>query len=443
MANTKIPAELSSTPSISDSGDATAITISSSENVGLAARLSVGTTTVGGGNTKIVATGGTDNYLQLVSNTGTGGVSLGNAGSVFLLYNHTGALGSESFTERLRIDSSGNIGFNTAGTDAGSTSDAQNSTATPNRIVLNNDYSSGYTDASLKLYLFNSGATRQGFTSGPAYDLQYHSSGDATGRHAFYTANTERFRITGNNVFLTGGTDARIQLGSGGAGAAQVDNNTVHIRGDGATMKLMAASGGSYLYEVNGTEVMRIESTGKTTLAGGLGYVADDNAGILQLRVNSSAGGWAISARSAVTTSTGFWFVGKQSNGTNVFTLTSDSDSIDLNFLSDERMKMNITDSADVLDKVKQITVKDFDWRTELNGDTKDDSRPTKEYGFIAQNFQDIGLGQYVKELMPTDESDDTLGMDYGNITPILVKAIQEQQTIIEDLKARIETLEG
>ena len=35
MANTKIPSELSSTPSISDSGDATAITITSDENVGI------------------------------------------------------------------------------------------------------------------------------------------------------------------------------------------------------------------------------------------------------------------------------------------------------------------------------------------------------------------------------------------------------------------------
>ena len=33
--------------------------------------------------------------------------------------------------------------------------------------------------------------------------------------------------------------------------------------------------------------------------------------------------------------------------------------------------------------------------------------------------------------------------MNYGKITPTLVKAIQEQQTIIEDLKSRIETLEG
>ena len=87
--------------------------INSSGNVGMGGRLSVGTTTTGGGNTKIVATGGTDNYLQLVSNTGSGGVSLGNAGSVFLLYTHTGALGSESFSERMRIDSNGDLGWST------------------------------------------------------------------------------------------------------------------------------------------------------------------------------------------------------------------------------------------------------------------------------------------------------------------------------------------
>ena len=46
MALTKIPAHLSSTPSISDSGSSTAITIDSSGNVSLAGNLSVtGSTT--------------------------------------------------------------------------------------------------------------------------------------------------------------------------------------------------------------------------------------------------------------------------------------------------------------------------------------------------------------------------------------------------------------
>ena len=33
-------------------------------------------------------------------------------------------------------------------------------------------------------------------------------------------------------------------------------------------------------------------------------------------------------------------------------------------------------------------------------------------------------------------------GMDYGRITPLLVKAIQEQQEQIEQLKTQIETLQ-
>jgi len=108
----------------------------------------------------------------------------------------------------ITIDSDENIGFNTTGIAAGSTSSSQNSTATPKKIVINNDYSSGYTDASLKLYLFNSGTTRQGFTSGPAYDLQYHSSGHATGRHAFYVGNTEEVRIDADGIKFNGDSAA-------------------------------------------------------------------------------------------------------------------------------------------------------------------------------------------------------------------------------------------
>ena len=33
--------------------------------------------------------------------------------------------------------------------------------------------------------------------------------------------------------------------------------------------------------------------------------------------------------------------------------------------------------------------------------------------------------------------------LDYSRLVPLLTKALQEQQTIIDDLKSRIETLEG
>ena len=91
---------------------------------------------------------------------------------------------------------------------------------------------------------------------------------DATGATIqFQTADTERLRISGNNLFLNGGTDARIQLGSGGAGANTVSNDTVHIRGDGDSMKLMCANDGIFLFEHNGTERLRLSASGGTYAA--------------------------------------------------------------------------------------------------------------------------------------------------------------------------------
>ena len=92
---------------------------------------------------------------------------------------------------------------------------------------------------------------------------------DASGETIqFQTADTERLRISGNNLHLNGGTDARIQLGTGGAGANSTSNDTVHIRGDGDNMKLMTAADGQYIFENNGTEYMRINSSGFVGIGG-------------------------------------------------------------------------------------------------------------------------------------------------------------------------------
>jgi len=194
---TKIPAELSSTPGISDSSDATAITIGSNEKVG------IGTTS-------------TDHQLS-VNAADFDGIQLLQGGT------DTGYIGvyhDGSSTGRIYVGALSTIDFQTG----------------------------------------NGGATD----------------------------GTSRVRIDGNNVFLNGGTDARIQLGSGGAGANQVSNNTVHIRGDGTSMKLMAASGGELLYEQNGTERFRITSTGILRNTAGDGMVKIEVPAFISLADDSS-----------------------------------------------------------------------------------------------------------------------------------------------------------
>ena len=111
-----------------------------------------------------------------------------------------------------------------------------------NSFVFNNHYSNGYTDNSLKLYLFNDGATRQGFTSGPLYDLQYHSSGNAThAKHSFFTQNVERLRIE-----ATGNTDVKKGLRVSGEDAAWTSGS------EGAFMDYYASGSMVRLGHVNG-----------------------------------------------------------------------------------------------------------------------------------------------------------------------------------------------
>ena len=105
----------------------------------------------------------------------------------------------------------------------------------------------------------------------------------------FYSHNAEQMRLaTTGNLHLSGGSDRRIQLGNGGAGANQVSNNTVHIRGDSTSMKLMAASGGELLYEQNGTERFRITSTGILRNTAGDGMVKIEVPAYISLADDSS-----------------------------------------------------------------------------------------------------------------------------------------------------------
>jgi len=53
--------------------------------------------------------------------------------------------------------------------------------------------------------------------------------------------------------------------------------------------------------------------------------------------------------------------------------------------------------------------------------------------GLIAQEFQEL-----IPEIVSTgDDAEKTLGMRYAELVPVLIKAIQEQQAIIETLKSQ------
>jgi hypothetical protein len=116
---------------------------------------------------------------------------------------------------------------------------------------------------------------------------------------------------------------------------------------------------------------------------------------------------------------------------------------------SDSRLKTNVQSLPSMLAKVNALRPVSFDWKY------------TKEeeflYGFIAQEVQaidntlvyDYGTTTYrndktyAEDKTSDGEIENTLAIYERQLMPMLVKAIQEQQTIIDDLKTRIAVLEG
>jgi hypothetical protein len=95
---------------------------------------------------------------------------------------------------------------------------------------------------------------------------------------------------------------------------------------------------------------------------------------------------------------------------------------------SDERLKKNITDLEDTtLDKLLNVRTVNFNW---INGDSD-----KTNIGFIAQDLE-----QYFPELVYTG-TDDYKGVNYANMTPILVESIREMNLKVEKLDEKINNL--
>ena len=346
---TKIPVELSSTPSIVDNGDATAITIDSSERVGLN-----GLTPSDYYNTAddLVLGGSSGHGITIVSGTSENGAIFfadGTSGNAeyegYLIYEHgTNVMRfATSATERMRIDSSGNVGIGTT-------------PATGVRLDIRNDSTTNIADL------------RNANSSG--YGL-YVAGGSSSSQYALRAADKD------NNALFSVMSDGNVGIGT---------------TSPTATYKLSIASAanhGAFIYDV------------------GNGYAAivtkpDSSNNIFPMYMLNNAGsavGYILSSSSGTTFS--------QSG-------------------SDVSFKENIKDwNENVLDSFKNIKPSTFTYKSD------EDKKEIK--GYIAQNEFDK-----FPEAYPINPKDGKHWFNPSGMTVYLMKAIQEQQTIIEDLQTQI-----
>ena len=105
--------------------------------------------------------------------------------------------------------------------------------------------------------------------------------------------------------------------------------------------------------------------------------------------------------------------------------------------ISDRRLKENIRDLDDGLASVMALKPRKFDWKAGKGKNIADDR------GFIAQEFEQVFPDMIEEWRDPAPEGEEPYKAVNANLIPTLVKAIQEQQALIESLTARIAALEG
>jgi hypothetical protein len=212
------------------------------------------------------------------------------------------------------------------------------------------------------------------------------------------------------------------------------------------TDKLRLNTGAITSFETGGSERMRIGSNGhmlvNTTTDYGQFVVETNVAGgnpaglyIYSTDTVVDAGNvlGIFSYESDATVGDGTYFLQfKDADGViGSITSASSSSAVAFNTSSDERLKENIIDASPQLDIIKQVQVREFDWKKNGN----------HQVGMIAQELNNI-----IPEVVTVggeSESENPWAVDYGKLTPYLIKAIQEQQTLIESLTARITALES
>ena len=184
-------------------------------------------------------------------------------------------------------------------------------------------------------------------------------------------------------------------------------------------------------FSTNNSERMRINSSGVMGI--GTTSPSDNSTTCLFLKGNEHV----MSIRNQSTSSAGervsIDFL--DHNGTRRGYISVDTSGTLFSTSSDYRLKNVIEPVQNGIERINKLKPVKFEWK----------ETGKEEEGFIAHEvdeiFKDAVGGK--KDAVNEDGSIDGQTMDYGRITPLLVKAIQEQQEQIEQLKTEIQTLKG
>jgi len=258
-------------------------------------------------------------------------------------------------------------------------------------------------------------------------------------------------------VHVVGGTDASlagggyILTGSTASENVVIDENEIMARNNGGVSSLQLQRDGGSLsvhYGLGEINEFRIRDDGKTgigesfpnsklhinTLSGENGFRVQINSATKFL-VHSNGG--VVSGHNVTTPTYAFQLLNNSIN------LLGRGRAFSWNTYSDNRLKSNQRTIEYGLEELLQLQPKSYDHHSSSTNEEGEFIMVTDQkistVGFIAQEVQEI-IPEAVCE--PVDDNKDLWTMDYDKLIPILTKAIQEQQEMIEEQKVIIETIQ-
>jgi hypothetical protein len=340
----------------------------------------------------------------------------------------TTADGASSPTERMRIDSSGNlqIGTNTSRGKLHSFASAFN--------PLNSTWA---TSASFTATGgFGGGLAFVDGSSGYGMWVQDSGGTFAIGQGSTSSALTERMRIDSSGNVGIGTSSPATKLNV--IGDIQVSRSTsasdaaINFGSNSNNYIFAGNSSNLMTFATNGSERMRIDSSGNllvgktgtdTTNAGA--YFEPSSIGYGRLNfIKSTASG------TGGTVAAGFYY-----NGTIVGSISNTSTATSYVTSSDYRLKENVEPMTGALEKVAALKPCTYTWKSD----------GSDGQGFIAHELQEVvpDCVTGTKDAVDKDGKPQYQGVDTSFLIATLTAALQEQQALIQDLTTRLTTLEG
>ena len=388
-------------------------------------------------------------------------------------------------SERMRIDSSGNVGIGTSSDlndqlTVGSSTDAftakvsgavttirlggHASTAAAGRFDYDRStgfltYKEGFYDSEgdALITVTNSGNVGIGVSPGVALDINratstasYARVGNGGNVQAYigvagdnlpvlgsFTNHDLRMVVNASEIarFDTSGNllkraNGNIEVGGYNGGT---DYGIVLTPADGSTHWHIYNDAGSHLAfgqssTVGSSEKMRIDSSGNL-LVGTTSVLATTKFSLV-----SSGNGFAVQAGngsvgSYMTNTSGtanwqpFSFNNNGTSFSQIGSITCTASATAYNTSSDQRLKENIVDAPSASDDIDAIQVRSFDWKADGSH---------QKYGMVAQELVTVAP----EAVSAPEDPEEMMGVDYSKLVPMLIKEVQQ-------LRARVAQLEG